>query len=147
MNAFLGLDRGLYFRVAELLVVNYQGSLRSYLIGNGQDYQLHHSFTFGSHYPQGVNCIEYDTLHSLLLIGGSSKKPDSDVKVSSGTGTAMKHGLTVWRSLSDAPHYTLVTDYEHDLQMVSLTNLTKMRVLFYDSDFSVLEVTIIKQTL
>ena len=46
----------------------------------------------------------YDAAHSALIVGGAVERTDiSDTE-------AAATGLTVWRVLSDAPHYKLVSD-------------------------------------
>jgi len=46
----------------------------------------------------------YDAAHSALIVGGAADQ----VNVTSSEAAA--RGLTVWRVLSDAPHYKLVLD-------------------------------------
>ncbi|KAL4681384.1 hypothetical protein H8959_006861 [Pygathrix nigripes] len=50
---------------AELLVINYRGELRSYLVsvGTNQSYQESHCFSFSSHYPHGINTAIYHPGH------------------------------------------------------------------------------------
>ncbi|EHB07797.1 Neuroblastoma-amplified sequence, partial [Heterocephalus glaber] len=89
---------------AELLVTNYRGELRSYLVsvGTNQSYQESHRFNFSSHYPHGINTAVYHPAHRLLLVGGCG---DSEVGVS----RAASCGLFVWRVLSGSPYYKQVT--------------------------------------
>ncbi|XP_063099540.1 NBAS subunit of NRZ tethering complex-like isoform X8 [Cavia porcellus] len=54
--------------LAELLVINYRGELRSYLVSveTNQSYQESHSFSFSSHYPHGISTAIYHPAHSFL---------------------------------------------------------------------------------
>ncbi|XP_041464544.1 neuroblastoma-amplified sequence-like [Lytechinus variegatus] len=94
---------------AELLVINYHGSLDSYLVSSSGEYQYNHTFQFGSHYPQGISCATYDAKHSLLFIGGASQDDAPDTPTS-----ASSLGLTAWRVLSIPPYYKLVQDYDSE---------------------------------
>nr|DBA25758.1 TPA: hypothetical protein GDO54_010108 [Pyxicephalus adspersus] len=95
---------------AELLVINYRGQLKSYLVsvGANQDFQESHSFNFGCHYSQGISSVVYHPGHRLLLVGGSETNED-------GVSSATQYGLTAWRVLSGSPHYKQVTNYENDV--------------------------------
>ncbi|XP_060044395.1 NBAS subunit of NRZ tethering complex [Erinaceus europaeus] len=90
---------------AELLVINYRGELRSYLVsvGTHQSYQESHCFSFSSHYPHGINTAIYHPGHRLLLVGGCER---AEVDISK----AASCGLSAWRVLSGSPYYKLVTD-------------------------------------
>lgn len=69
-----------------------------------------------SEHPQGVTGLVYLPQHSALIVG-------SHAPVAAGLDDSMsqaeQHGLSLWRILSDSPHYKLVTDYEQDLNKVS----------------------------
>uniref|UniRef100_A0A2K5CEZ1 NBAS subunit of NRZ tethering complex n=1 Tax=Aotus nancymaae TaxID=37293 RepID=A0A2K5CEZ1_AOTNA len=90
---------------AELLVINYRGELRSYLVsvGTNQSYQESHCFSFSSHYPHGINTAIYHPGHRLLLVGGCET---AEVGVSK----ASSCGLSAWRVLSGSPYYKQVTN-------------------------------------
>ncbi|XP_024408243.2 NBAS subunit of NRZ tethering complex [Desmodus rotundus] len=90
---------------AELLVINYRGELRSYLVsvGTNQSYQESHSFSFSGHYPHGVNTAVYHPGHRLLLVGGCAT-------AEGGLSKAARCGLSAWRVLSGSPHYKQVTN-------------------------------------
>uniref|UniRef100_UPI00398F3E93 NBAS subunit of NRZ tethering complex n=1 Tax=Pristiophorus japonicus TaxID=55135 RepID=UPI00398F3E93 len=94
----------------ELLVVNYRGQLKGYLVSVGinQSYQESHSFNFNSHYSHGVITVIYHSGHRLLLVGGCET---SEERVSKATS----YGITAWRVLSGAPYYKQVTNYEEDV--------------------------------
>ncbi|KAF6105050.1 NBAS subunit of NRZ tethering complex [Phyllostomus discolor] len=89
---------------AELLVINYRGELRSYLVSGGthQSYQESHSFSFSGHYPRGVSTAVYHPGHRLLLVGGCAS-------AEGGPSRASRCGLSAWRVLSGSPHYKQVT--------------------------------------
>ncbi|KAM9062350.1 NBAS subunit of NRZ tethering complex [Sarcophilus harrisii] len=89
---------------AELLVINYRGELRSYLVsvGTNQSYQESHSFSFSSHYPHGVNTAIYHPGHRLLLVGGCETEE-------AGPSEARGCGLSAWRVLSGSPYYKPVS--------------------------------------
>ncbi|NXY87208.1 NBAS protein, partial [Alcedo cyanopectus] len=95
----------------ELLVVNYRGELRSYLVsaGTNQSFQESHSFSFSSHYANGITTVIYHPGHRLLLVGGCETDEDG---VSKATGC----GISAWRVLSGSPHYKQVTNCEDDIR-------------------------------
>ncbi|XP_069137324.1 NBAS subunit of NRZ tethering complex-like [Argopecten irradians] len=95
---------------AELLVVNYHGSLRKYWVGRDHGYGAQHSFLFNQQYPLGISCVEYHAGAQLLLVGGTGCDDTQSPSL------ARQEGLTAWRILSGPPHYKLVTDYQEDLQ-------------------------------
>ncbi|XP_069925849.1 NBAS subunit of NRZ tethering complex isoform X1 [Oryctolagus cuniculus] len=90
---------------AELLVINYRGELRSYLVsvGTHQSYQESHSFSFSSHYPCGINTAIYHPGHRLLLVGGCETP-------GVGISKAASCGLSAWRVLSGSPYYKQITN-------------------------------------
>uniref|UniRef100_A0A669QNV1 NBAS subunit of NRZ tethering complex n=1 Tax=Phasianus colchicus TaxID=9054 RepID=A0A669QNV1_PHACC len=96
---------------AELLVINYRGELRSYLVsvGTNQSFQESHSFSFSSHYTHGINTVIYHPGHRLLLVGGCETDED-------GVSKATACGISAWRVLSGSPHYKQVTSYEDDIK-------------------------------
>ncbi|XP_063771451.1 NBAS subunit of NRZ tethering complex isoform X2 [Pseudophryne corroboree] len=112
---------------AELLVINYRGQLKSYLVsvGANHSYQESHSFNFGCHYTQGISSVVYHAGHRLLLVGGSETNED-------GVSKATQCGLTSWRVLSGSPHYKQVTDYKDDvgaaLKRKGLWRIIKLRL-------------------
>ncbi|XP_068793258.1 NBAS subunit of NRZ tethering complex isoform X1 [Struthio camelus] len=112
---------------AELLVINYRGELRSYLVsvGTNQSFQESHSFSFSSHYAHGVTTVVYHPGHRLLLVGGCETDEDG---VSKATGC----GISAWRVLSGSPHYKLVTSYEDDIRTAQRKGLLRiMNLKFY----------------
>ncbi|KAM9201405.1 NBAS subunit of NRZ tethering complex [Dugong dugon] len=90
---------------AELLVINYRGELRSYLVsvGTNQSYQESHCFSFSSYYPHGINTAIYHPGHRLLLVGGCET-------AEAGMSKASSCGLSAWRVLSGSPYYKHVTN-------------------------------------
>ncbi|XP_077009351.1 NBAS subunit of NRZ tethering complex isoform X2 [Tamandua tetradactyla] len=90
---------------AELLVINYRGELRSYLVsvGTNQSYQESHCFSFSSYYPRGITAAIYHPAHRLLLVGGCET---AEVGISK----ASSCGLSSWRVLSGSPYYKLVAN-------------------------------------
>ncbi|XP_035176436.1 neuroblastoma-amplified sequence isoform X2 [Oxyura jamaicensis] len=112
---------------AELLVVNYRGELRSYLVsvGTNQSFQESHSFSFSSHYAHGVTTVIYHPGHRLLLVGGCETDEDG---VSKATGC----GISAWRVLSGSPHYKQVTSYQDDIRTAQRRGLLRiMSLRFY----------------
>ncbi|NXA37259.1 NBAS protein, partial [Eudromia elegans] len=112
---------------AELLVINYRGELRSYLVsvGTNQSFQESHSFSFSSHYVHGVTTVVYHPGHRLLLVGGCETDED-------GVSKANSCGLSAWRVLSGSPHYKLVTSYEDDIRTAQRKGLLRiMNLKFY----------------
>ncbi|KAM4772461.1 NBAS subunit of NRZ tethering complex [Rhinophrynus dorsalis] len=112
---------------AELLVINYRGQLKSYLVsvGTNQSYQESHSFNFGYHYSHGISSVTYNARHRLLLVGGHETNED-------GVSKATQCGISAWRVLSGAPHYKQVTNYEDDmstaLKRKGLWRIIKLRL-------------------
>ncbi|XP_032209159.1 neuroblastoma-amplified sequence isoform X2 [Mustela erminea] len=90
---------------AELLVINYRGELKSYLVsvGTNQSYQESHCFSFSGHYPRGINTAVYHPGHRLLLVGGCET-------AEAGISKASSYGLSAWRVLSGSPYYKQVTN-------------------------------------
>ncbi|CAH6786831.1 Nbas [Phodopus roborovskii] len=112
---------------AELLVINYRGELRSYLVsvGTNQSYQESHSFSFNSHYPHGINTAVYHPGHRLLLVGGCET-------AELGISKASSCGLSAWRVLSGSPYYKQVTNSGDRVTEVPKTGLLKLlSVKFY----------------
>ncbi|PIK59421.1 putative neuroblastoma-amplified sequence [Apostichopus japonicus] len=94
---------------AELLVINYHGALRCYLV-SPSEFQESHTFLFSSYYPQGISCA--DTIPSMhSFIGGLSEESSNQAD---NAVMATNQGLTAWRDLSVAPYYKLVTDYDRE---------------------------------
>ncbi|XP_051880260.1 NBAS subunit of NRZ tethering complex isoform X2 [Pristis pectinata] len=95
---------------AELLVVNYRGQLKSYLVsvGTNQSFQEKHSFNFNNYCSHGVITVIYHSGHRLLLVGGYETNEE-------GVSKATSYGITSWRVLSGAPYYKQVTNYEEDV--------------------------------
>ncbi|XP_064506623.1 NBAS subunit of NRZ tethering complex isoform X2 [Pseudopipra pipra] len=112
---------------AELLVVNYRGELRSYLVsvGTNQSFQESHSFSFSSHYAHGITTVIYHPGHRLLLVGGCETDED-------GVSKAAGCGISAWRILSGSPHYKQVTSYEDDVRIAQRRGLLRiMNLRFY----------------
>ncbi|XP_054977538.1 NBAS subunit of NRZ tethering complex [Sorex araneus] len=113
---------------AELLVINYRGELRSYLVsvGTNQSYQESHFFNFSSHYPHGINTAIYHPAHRLLLVGGCETSE-------MGISKASSCGLSAWRVLSGSPYYKQVTNSGERVTAVpkTLGLLRMLSVKFY----------------
>ncbi|XP_069350100.1 NBAS subunit of NRZ tethering complex isoform X1 [Eulemur rufifrons] len=113
---------------AELLVINYRGELRSYLVsvGTNQSYQESHCFSFSSHYPHGINTAIYHPGHRLLLVGGCET-------AEAGMSKASSCGLSAWRVLSGSPYYKQVTNGGDKVTVVpkTLGLLRMLSVKFY----------------
>ncbi|XP_049759436.1 NBAS subunit of NRZ tethering complex isoform X1 [Elephas maximus indicus] len=108
---------------AELLVINYRGELRSYLVSveTNQSYQESHSFSFSSYYPHGINTAIYHPGHRLLLVGGCEN-------AEAGLSKASSCGLSAWRVLSGSPYYKQVTSSGDRVVVVPKT-LGLLRIL------------------
>ncbi|XP_064911947.1 NBAS subunit of NRZ tethering complex isoform X2 [Columba livia] len=106
---------------AELLVINYRGELRSYLVsvGTNQSFQESHSFSFSSHYAHGITAVIYHPGHRLLLVGGCETDEDGVCK-------AAGCGISAWRVLSGSPHYKQVTSYEDDIRTAQRRGLLRI---------------------
>uniref|UniRef100_A0AAR2M583 Neuroblastoma-amplified sequence N-terminal domain-containing protein n=1 Tax=Pygocentrus nattereri TaxID=42514 RepID=A0AAR2M583_PYGNA len=106
---------------AELLVITYGGQLKSYLVsmGTNQGFQESHTFSFSTHYFNGVTAAIYHPGHRLLLVGGCES---NDSKASRAT----RCGITAWRVLSGSPHYKQVTSYEDDVSASQRRGLFRM---------------------
>ncbi|XP_074847388.1 NBAS subunit of NRZ tethering complex isoform X2 [Carettochelys insculpta] len=113
---------------AELLVINYRGELKSYLVsvGTNQSFQESHSFNFSSHYVHGITTVVYHPGHRLLLVGGCETDEDEVSKAS-------RCGISAWRVLSGSPHYKQVTSYEDDMGTAKRSGLFRiMNFRFYN---------------
>jgi Neuroblastoma-amplified sequence, N terminal len=82
------------------------------------DCRQSHVFSFAEHCPNGVYSMVYVHQHNVLIVGSCAKNDSSGSTTGGDALTAASHGITVWRILSDAPHYKLVTDYEMDFTQV-----------------------------
>uniref|UniRef100_A0A8C3T484 NBAS subunit of NRZ tethering complex n=1 Tax=Chelydra serpentina TaxID=8475 RepID=A0A8C3T484_CHESE len=112
---------------AELLVINYRGELKSYLVsvGTNQSFQESHSFNFSSHYAHGITTVVYHVGHRLLLVGGCETDED-------GVSKATSCGISAWRVLSGSPHYKQVTSYEDNTGTAKRSGLLRiMNFRFY----------------
>ncbi|XP_077167102.1 NBAS subunit of NRZ tethering complex isoform X2 [Paroedura picta] len=115
---------------AELLVINYRGELKSYLVsvGTNQSFQESHSFNFRSHYAHGIMAAIYHPVHRLLIIGGCETDDEAV-----GVSKAASCGLSAWRILSGSPYYKQVTNYEDDIGTAKRRSLFKiMNFKFYN---------------
>ncbi|XP_066532404.1 NBAS subunit of NRZ tethering complex [Hoplias malabaricus] len=106
---------------AELLVITYGGQLKSYLVsmGTNQGFQESHSFSFSTHYFNGVTAAIYLPSHRLLLVGGCESGDNT-------VSRATRCGITAWRALSGSPHYKQVTSYEDDMSASQRRGLFRM---------------------
>ncbi|XP_077865799.1 NBAS subunit of NRZ tethering complex-like [Saccoglossus kowalevskii] len=57
---------------AKLLVINYQGFLRSYFVSPTGGSERSHTFLFTHLYPRGVCSVVYNQKHAMLIVGGPS---------------------------------------------------------------------------
>ncbi|XP_066468045.1 NBAS subunit of NRZ tethering complex isoform X2 [Tiliqua scincoides] len=107
---------------AELLVINYRGELKSYLVsvGTNQSFQESHSFSFSSHYIHEITAVIHHPAHRLLIIGGCETEEDG-----AGDSKASSCGLSAWRVLSGSPYYKQVTSYEDDIGTAKRRSLLK----------------------
>ncbi|XP_063170753.1 NBAS subunit of NRZ tethering complex [Candoia aspera] len=115
---------------AELLVINYRGELKSYLVsvGTNQSYQESHTFSFSKHYINGITAVVYHPAHRLLIIGGCEVDDDG-----AGVSKASNYGLSIWRVLSGSPYYKQVTNYEDDVRIAKKSSLFKiLHLSFYN---------------
>ncbi|VDI84096.1 neuroblastoma-amplified sequence, partial [Mytilus galloprovincialis] len=101
---------GIPIMSAELLVVNYHGRLKSYLVDRDKGFQTRHHFLFNHQYPLGISFIVYYEPAKILLVGGLGMQTEIALSRS------MEEGVTAWRILSDYPYYKMVTDYKQDLK-------------------------------
>ncbi|XP_039190737.1 neuroblastoma-amplified sequence isoform X2 [Crotalus tigris] len=115
---------------AELLVINYRGELKSYLVsvGTNQSYQESHVFNFSKHYINGITGVLYYPAHRVLIIGGYEVDDDG-----AGMSKASSCGLSVWRVLSGSPYYKQVTSYEDDVGIVKKSSLFKIFHLSFNN--------------
>ncbi|XP_061478724.1 NBAS subunit of NRZ tethering complex isoform X2 [Rhineura floridana] len=114
---------------AELLVINYRGELKSYLVsvGTNQSFQESHSFSFSSHNINGITAVIYHPTHRLLITGGCEMDDDRG-----GRSKASSCGLSAWRILSGSPYYKQVTSYEDDIGTAKRRSFFKIMTLnFY----------------
>ncbi|GAA6070910.1 NBAS subunit of NRZ tethering complex isoform X1, partial [Tachysurus ichikawai] len=87
--------------------------------GTNQGFQESHTFSFSTHYSNGVTAAIYHPGHRLLLVGGCRSDEGS-------TSTAARWGITAWRVLSGSPHYKHITSYEDDVLASQRRGLFRM---------------------
>ncbi|KAF2354846.1 Neuroblastoma-amplified sequence N-terminal [Trinorchestia longiramus] len=89
--------------LCEVLCVEYNGSVRSYLVSAAEGYQTYATFSLAPYYPHGITAA---TLHSSLLVVAGATPYMSDPSLNYyGVG----HGITLWRRLEQYPHLKQVS--------------------------------------
>jgi len=87
-----------------LICVTYHGVLHRYLLNN-TSYREAHAFSFSRYHPAGVAAVVYSLKHNLLVVAGfKGDEPSLDEPEFTGA----RAGITLWRELSDSPHYAIV---------------------------------------
>ncbi|XP_026284757.1 NBAS subunit of NRZ tethering complex isoform X1 [Frankliniella occidentalis] len=89
---------------SELVTVDYNGLLHSYLVSPTEGFQENHSFSFASVYRNGITSVAYHPAHSLLFVAGPVMCKGSLQLQEFGD----KAGITAWRILNDHPFYQIV---------------------------------------
>ncbi|XP_063884338.1 NBAS subunit of NRZ tethering complex-like isoform X2 [Scylla paramamosain] len=93
---------------AELLLVDYKGHVRSYLVSPTEGYQESHHFSLTRVYPLGISAA---TLYrDFLLVAGSCSFMNDTTLKRNGLG----HGITLWRMLNDHPFYKQVATIDEE---------------------------------
>ncbi|XP_022807104.1 neuroblastoma-amplified sequence-like isoform X1 [Stylophora pistillata] len=112
---------------AELLVINFSGTLNNYLVSATNGFQKNYSFSFANILPHGVCSVVYHPKHSLLIIGSltsQGQRASADELC-----PASLYGLTTWRILSGFPHFNLIEDEGTALMKFGSGILNKLRSL------------------
>ncbi|XP_033108783.1 neuroblastoma-amplified sequence-like [Anneissia japonica] len=109
----------------ELLAINYQGKLQSYLISITGDFIKNYCYSFISGCPQGVATATYDKKHSLLILGSSNILETDNREVSQ----AQAHGITAWRKLSGHPYFKALTDFTTQISTARRMSLGMRNVM------------------
>ncbi|GLH06021.1 Neuroblastoma-amplified sequence [Gryllus bimaculatus] len=87
----------------ELIVVDYHGHLTSYFVSPNEGFQENHTFSFATHYRNGVFAVSSHPSHNLLFVAGSTGRFESKAPEHLGSSA----GLSAWRILNDYPFYKL----------------------------------------
>ncbi|RZF42481.1 hypothetical protein LSTR_LSTR004400 [Laodelphax striatellus] len=93
----------------ELLVINYAGNLRSYFVSPTDSFLENHSFSLSK---DGISAAAWHPAHNLLFVASLPDQALSTSKEKNG----LCYGVTVWRLLSDYPHYKLTVPTEKELE-------------------------------
>ncbi|KAM7430043.1 hypothetical protein ABFA07_019200 [Porites harrisoni] len=113
---------------AELVVINYCGELKNYLVSPTHGYQENHSFSFSSILPNRVCSVVYHPQHKLLILG-SVVHQNNRTSTDNPSCPASQYGLTAWRILSGYPHYNLIEDEGTNLFRAGSGILNRIRSL------------------
>ncbi|PSN37576.1 Neuroblastoma-amplified sequence [Blattella germanica] len=107
---FLEVTFSTYIQSAELVIIDYQGELRCYLVSPTDGYQESHNFSFSQHYPHGITAVSYHPAHNMLFLAGPSSLKHLDVLKNLGSSL----GLSAWRLLNDYPYCTIALSSEEE---------------------------------
>ncbi|XP_069692436.1 NBAS subunit of NRZ tethering complex-like isoform X2 [Periplaneta americana] len=95
---------------AEVMLVDYHGTLSCYSVSPTDGYQLSHTFSFSQHYRQGVLAVNYHAAHNMLFVCG----PTALLKTDALQGRGSSVGLSAWRLLNDHPFYRLALSSDEE---------------------------------
>ncbi|CAG0881085.1 unnamed protein product [Cyprideis torosa] len=90
--------------LTELIIVDAQGNLESYLLTTSGKEELYHEFSFQKWYPSGITTVGLISSPPSLLIAGLNHIGEIQESIH-GRGGAM--GLSLWRLVSSRPYYVL----------------------------------------
>ena len=87
-----------FYRSVELLIIDYEANLRSYLVSPTDGYEENHRFSFAEHYPHGITAVTYDAVHNMLFIAGPTflKTPDNIKVLCDSFNTIYWKGGVTW---------------------------------------------------
>ncbi|XP_047117537.1 NBAS subunit of NRZ tethering complex-like isoform X2 [Schistocerca piceifrons] len=94
----------------EFIIVDYKGNLNNYLVSPTDGFEANHTFSFASHYCNGVTAVSYHPSHNLLFVAGITGIQLYDGLTDRGSSA----GLSGWRLLNDHPYYQLTLSNEEE---------------------------------
>ena len=94
----------------ELILVDYRGTVNSFLLSPSV-YQEFSSMRLTSHYKYGVSAVSFSNHHNLLIVAGPIQTQQQSTNKDATKGPSA-FGLSVWRLLSEAPHYQRVEPHD-----------------------------------
>lgn len=93
---------------SELILVDYQGNIRSYYVSPTEGYQESHVSSFSKVYPSGITAVA-DKGPMLIVAGSCEFLEDSNLR-----NNGLGHGITIWYMINDYPFYKQMPTINED---------------------------------
>nr|XP_018907735.1 PREDICTED: neuroblastoma-amplified sequence-like [Bemisia tabaci] len=98
----------------ELISIDYNGILHSYLVSSSGGYQNYHKWSFSPlKFWKGISCVTYHQKNHMLIVG-------SPVIVNSKAKENWQWGLSSWRLINDVPYYRATNSDSDDRSYFNL---------------------------